>query len=421
MGYCKREVKKHKADRHIKNLPDDILVDIMSRLPVESVWECKLVCKKMQKLLDSRRSSFAKMHVSRQLNKLYCGGTDGDKLDIGLLFGCITDETWHISLFYGGLYNDKINTDNTYEYKKTLKKVRHPPMHHDLAKQYIVGSCNGLICLGRYYNIRIDPIYIYNPVTGEHLNLPKLIIPKGCLLPRIARGFGYLPSTDEYKVVRIFYPDREITGQVQVYTLGSGCGWRTKAIPFPYVNHTVPASFADGSLYWFYESEIYAFDLDKEEMRMVPSPPPCHTYALGSSVDDNFGCVVLRGNLCFFHQTLNAPHMEIWSLKKTDVKESWCKEFSIIYEKRGGEQYVKHFWPIMLTKNNEIILTSEYRSIHCYDPKTATWKEIVAEDPHFDLSAIRVNSHVNTFVSLKTLGEKSNKKRCRIKMIGQTL
>ncbi|RZC59802.1 hypothetical protein C5167_007109 [Papaver somniferum] len=77
-------VIQKKKSGHIKNLPYEILLDILSRLPVESVLECKLVCKGLLKLLH------------------------GDNP--------------HGLLFYGGLYNDKINTDHLYEYKKTLKK-----------------------------------------------------------------------------------------------------------------------------------------------------------------------------------------------------------------------------------------------------------------------------------------------------------
>ncbi|MCL7035276.1 hypothetical protein MKW94_022327, partial [Papaver nudicaule] len=392
---------------HIKNLPDDILLEIMSWLPVESVLKCKLVCKKLQKLLHGKRSFFTNMHVSRQFHRLH-GGSDADN---GLLF-CGTTDTNQVSLFYGGIYNDKINTDDVYDFEKTLKKVRHPSMHHKFPQQYLVGSCNGLVCLDRCHHPCVDPTYVYNPATGEYVNLPKLIIHKGSSFPRVARGFGYVPSTNEYKVVRIFYPDREMAGQVQVYTLGSGCGWRTKSTPFPWVNYEPPASFADGSLYWYRKLKVYAFDLAKEEMRMVLSPP-CDTLAL-SLVHDNFGLVVLRGNLCFFRQTLNAPHMEIWSLKKSDMKESWCKYFSIVYEK---EFSVEFFWPIMVTKN-KIIFTKNYETIHCYDPETTSWKEIVAEDPDFFIENIWVIAHVNSFVSLRSLGENSRKKSRRNKKIG---
>ncbi|MCL7035273.1 hypothetical protein MKW94_022324 [Papaver nudicaule] len=408
-------VQKKKAG-HIKDLPDDILVDIMSRLPVESVLECKLVCKKLQKLLHGKRSFFTYMHVSRQLNLLH-GGGDADKLDMGLLFGFTTDHTWQGSIFYGGSYNDKINTDETYEYKKTLKKVRHPSMHHQLLQEYLVGSCNGVVCLGRYHHRCVDPIYVYNPATGEYVNLPKLIIPKGTDFPCLARGFGYVPSTNEYKVVRIFYPTHGAIGEVQVYTLGSGCGWRTKSTPFPWLNFEAPAACVDGSMYWFDDSIVYAFDLANEEMHTVPSLP-CHNLGLGSLPDDNFGVVILRGKLCYFHQTLSAPHMEIWSLMKIDMKESWCKDFSILYEKQE-QSYVEFFWPILVTRNDEIIFIKDFQTLHCYNSKTTTWKEIVAKDPHFHVESTWVIYHVNTFVSLKTLGEKSSKKSCRSKMIGR--
>ncbi|KAI3832372.1 hypothetical protein MKX03_008392 [Papaver bracteatum] len=405
-----------KKSGHIKNLPYDILLDILSRLPIESVSECKLVCKGWLKILLGRKSFFTNMHVTRQLNQHYGSASHGGKLDMGLLFGCTANDCDHVLLFYGGLYHDKINTDAVYEYKKTLKKVRHPLMHFKLPQQYLVNSCNGLVCLGRYHHECVDPIYIYNPTTGEYVNLPKQVVPKGSRFPRVARGFGYVPSTNEYKVVRIFYPDTGTSGQVQVYTLGSGCGWRTKCILIPWVFFESPASFAEGTLYWFNHTQIYAFDLANEELRIILSP--CPTLELGTTVGDNFGLMVLRGKLCFFHQTVNAPYMEIWSLKKTDMNDSWCLDFSIVYEKKE-KFHVDYFWPIIITRDNKIIFMREFKTLECYDTKTTAWTEMVAEDPGICHEDFTVVSHVNTFVSLRSLGEKSEKKSCRNKMFGQ--
>ncbi|KAI3929921.1 hypothetical protein MKW98_004075 [Papaver atlanticum] len=114
-----------KKSGHIKNLPEDILLDILSWLLVESVSECKLVCKMWLKLLHGRRSFFTKMHVARQFNQLYGGASFGDKLDMGFLFGCTRGVSPDVLLFYGGSYNDTINTNDAYEFKKTLKKM--PP------------------------------------------------------------------------------------------------------------------------------------------------------------------------------------------------------------------------------------------------------------------------------------------------------
>lgn len=113
-------------------------------------------------------------------------------------------------------------------------------------------------------------------------------------------------------------------------------------------------------------------------------------------------------------QILSSP----WSLKKTDTKDSWCKDFSIVYEKQEALDD-DYFCPIMITKKNGIIFMREFNTIECYDTKTTTWKEIVAEDFQFYLEDISVVSHVNTFVSIRSLGEKSNKKSCRNKMFGQ--
>ncbi|KAI3874381.1 hypothetical protein MKX03_025853 [Papaver bracteatum] len=231
---------------------------------VEIQKKKSMICKSWIKLLHARKSIFTDMHISHQLNRLYSRDAahgDDDKLDMGFLFGCTTGANGHVSLFYGG----SRNTDDTYDHKKILKKVRHPPMHFDLPQEYMVGSCNGR-------------------------------------------------------------------------------------------------------------------------------------------------------NLCFFHQTVNAPHMEIWSLKKGDAKESWCKDFSIVHEMKR-KLTLNLFWPLVITKTNKILFTHDYETIQCYDPITTTWKEIVPEDPHFLIGNVSVISQVNTFISLKALGGKS--KASRIKIIGK--
>ncbi|KAI3924778.1 hypothetical protein MKX01_026888 [Papaver californicum] len=104
------------------------------------------------------------MHVTRQLNQLYRSAAHGDKLDMASssVVQQMTPGTAH--------YNDKINTDDMYEYKKTLKKVRQPPMHFKLPRQYIVNSCkcNGLVLLvDTTTNVLIPPTYTILP--QEHI------------------------------------------------------------------------------------------------------------------------------------------------------------------------------------------------------------------------------------------------------------
>lgn len=92
------------------NLHLDIFLNILSRVPTESVSECKLVCKSRGNLLRKKYS--IDVHVLRQINQLYAA--DVDKIDIGILFtGKGNKINRYESLYYGRLlHNDKINTDD---------------------------------------------------------------------------------------------------------------------------------------------------------------------------------------------------------------------------------------------------------------------------------------------------------------------
>ncbi|XP_026428740.1 uncharacterized protein LOC113324655 [Papaver somniferum] len=94
------KVQAKSKSGHIKHLPYDILLDIFSRVPVESVLDCKQVCKNWLSLLTRKRTYFTDMHVQRQLNQLHDG--DAANVDSGLLCARTVDGNYEeVALFYG--------------------------------------------------------------------------------------------------------------------------------------------------------------------------------------------------------------------------------------------------------------------------------------------------------------------------------
>lgn len=49
--------------RKFNNLPEEIMLEILTRLPTESAIECKLVCKPLRDVV--RHQSFSQMHSNR--------------------------------------------------------------------------------------------------------------------------------------------------------------------------------------------------------------------------------------------------------------------------------------------------------------------------------------------------------------------
>ncbi|XP_026442092.1 F-box/kelch-repeat protein At3g06240-like [Papaver somniferum] len=146
----------------------------------------------------------------------------------------------------------------------------------------IIGSFNGLICLYETQSYMHDaggPAIIFNPVTKEYVFLPNFVtFPESLRSIRHiheACGFGYLASTNEYKVVR-FYKVREAPKsiEVEVYTVGSAKGWRHVGkfdLGFRFETHPrqIHGVFLNECLHWrnCVGGMVLVFDLAQEKFR----------------------------------------------------------------------------------------------------------------------------------------------------------
>lgn len=193
---------------HINNLLSEIKLDIFSRLPAES--GCKQESHPWETLLSD--PSFVGLHLQKQLD-------DPKVSDLDFLLLIKFDKENRKNQLWLSTFDDD---KSDYKTSKMIKQLN-PPININS----IVGSSNGLICMslsqtpyGMY-----DPVYISNPVIREYVKLPCYT---NCWYGLIYSGFGYVESTNEYKVVRIYYGQDKSVRKVQVYTLGDGTGWRNK-------------------------------------------------------------------------------------------------------------------------------------------------------------------------------------------------
>ncbi|XP_026431292.1 F-box protein At3g07870-like [Papaver somniferum] len=246
------------------------------------------------------------MHLNHQLNHLYCdddGGNDNiaAKVEPCLFFACRIDDP--------DISKESIIYNEKYIYNQHLKRIYHPPMHNEFLCDHLVGSCNGLVCAFQFHHLVLDPIYICNPLTREYVYLPQLVVKKEEVVPdfidggevemhhNTACGFGYVRSTNEYKIVRIHYP-KNAEGDVEVYTLGSGCGWRAIG-RVPYHLSTLrggKGTYANDVIYWTSGNKVVAFDLADEEFRLLSVPPCMQNLKHG----DKCGLAVLGRHLCLY-------------------------------------------------------------------------------------------------------------------------
>ncbi|XP_026459613.1 F-box protein At3g07870-like [Papaver somniferum] len=197
----------------------------------------------------------------------------------------------------------------------------------------------------------------------------------------IVSGFGYLTSTNEYKVVRICYPTEKLdypqssaagwvekldypqssaAGWVQVYTLGNNnnSGWRVVGE----ITATLWLSGvqANGALHFMDDVnwKIVTLDLESEEIGVLPSPPCFQKFK-----DPSFQVQVLGGHLYVVHQQ-SGEYVDIWLFQHNENRDhyerrekdfeswSWSKKFSIEWKHMS---IVDYYQPFAITEKNEFL------------------------------------------------------------------
>ncbi|XP_026410183.1 F-box protein At3g07870-like [Papaver somniferum] len=318
----------------MENLHRDILDNILSRLPNKSILHFKLVCKTWRALLVNKTGLLYSEFF-------YCRG-------------CQLEIQFHYGKDSGQLFDyNEIN----------IKKLQHGNFRlTSITSAFLVGSCNGLVCLeelheykGKMYSRQV--ISICNPFTGEFINLPgsrKLNL----LQEDSAVGFGYIPATNEYKIVRIHYTMAK-EGRVQVYTLGSNLGWRDVGrMPFflpllrdvsnralgriPFIPPLFGV-FANGAVYWL-------VDLTTEKFKSVTSPP------LNGHVQPRL--LLLGEYLCLVLKNAMYDWIDIWVFQKKMDSGTICEA-----KQNRHERYYDHQQEYYYDNVNTWGWSKEYSSI----------------------------------------------------------
>ncbi|OMO76917.1 hypothetical protein COLO4_25431 [Corchorus olitorius] len=296
----------------IQNLPRDIALDILSRLPISSLDQIQYVCKTWYGLTRDRSLPIVfNAHASNR--------------NPGLILhsDCLKQNKLYFLENSDGA--DQCYSNKVRRIDAKLKSF--------INEYQIVGSCNGLICLADalYFN----PMIVCNPLTGNVIELPK-----ANEYPRreVALGFGYHPTTKEYKVVRLLYSVNihhgiwSMKSDFQVLTLGTKTWRRLESLPLS-LDQNPSKALLNGALHWVTARnkttcfpgpglKIISFDLANETFREIPLP------SCGSLDVCNFELVVL--GQCLSAAVCHSDgSTEIWRMKEYGVKESWIKDYVI--------------------------------------------------------------------------------------------
>ncbi|XP_047326007.1 F-box protein At3g07870-like [Impatiens glandulifera] len=284
----------------IGQVPNNILVDILSRLPIKSVIRCRCVCKSFLYAI-SQDPEFPPLHLSRSPTELIL---------------CPVNE----HLFLVDYENDR---------NHHLRILRFDGSYPIMP----INSTRGLLCFDMRFSSR--SLVVLNPVTLEYTLIPPpmhFINKENLYIVR--SGFGYSPMTDKYKALAMVEYTKSkfsTTTLTAIYTVGSPStsSWRIIEDPPEVLFDPSFPSYLNGSLHWIVTKNsrdyILSFDFDNEKFGEIAMPPPFDI------VQENHvtNLLVFEGCLSVCMQLIDKKRVDVWVMKEYGISKSWFKEFVV--------------------------------------------------------------------------------------------
>ncbi|EYU22631.1 hypothetical protein MIMGU_mgv1a025626mg [Erythranthe guttata] len=291
-----------KAEQITDNIPQEIIEEILCRLPVKSLSRFKCVSPSGRSMISSKQ--FIKTHLQRskkiesfadQRITSTCQG----KLKACSLSSLLTEpviRAFSIDFFPMNSSNDIV----------------------------IVGSCNGLIC------VLVDAcrFFLLNPSTRESKELPDFFT--GAMFPKNVGsirgyGFGFDESSGDYKVcvvcymMLVFGSNVTFPSTARVYSLKVDSWGRN--LFFKDVCIFGSAKFVSGKLHWISDFKTKSkwddvcFDLKSETFGIVKQASCIEGY-----YSPRLG--VLKGYLCVFSGYSPTSMFDVWIWNEYGVEDS---------------------------------------------------------------------------------------------------
>ncbi|PSS35879.1 F-box/kelch-repeat protein [Actinidia chinensis var. chinensis] len=324
----------------MSTLPEEVVDNILSRLPVKSLGRCKCVSKSWRSQISNPQS--VKFHLNRAVSD---AKTNPFRLFTTYPFHALDYES--PSSFEDVADDDDAIVDLGFPSGEPANGVE------------IMGSCNGLLCL-LYFP---DCFILWNPTIKDSRELPTS--PTSSDGDLSLKGFGYVPSMDDYKVVRA------IQTRVEVFSLKDDSWRRIEDLHTSIVIEEEVGTFLNGSLHWLASHHkgptkqhvILSLDLEREKFSEISLPDvgkTFHTLAMFN------GCLSLLSNEGY-------GNLWVWVMKAYGVNASWTKQVSLLQD---DFLFCDYLVPVCSTKNGEIIIDIDGMQIIRYNLEERTVRNL---------------------------------------------
>lgn len=286
----------------VTELPEDILFDILSWLPVILLLQIKSVCKSWYFAISNPK--FIKLHLDRTIAN--------EKPSI--IFSSFRSSAVLVSSIHRRSPENALN-------------LHLPPPFNGF---HLVSSCNGVICLGTD-----DVISLWNPSTKGYKYLPvPLYNLQACqkAYPAtkgfVSLGFGFDSLSNDYRVVRIINQGNSQV-QVELYSANADL-WEEIKVQKPIlVQRKTCDAFVKDVLYWLSMDGLglVSFDLRRKAFELISLPPRCEQQDRDIvEVMDFKGSVAM----IMYSDVVGYRHSRIslWTMDDECGEISWTKKFT---------------------------------------------------------------------------------------------
>ena len=311
------------------HLPQEIVDNILKRLPVKSLIRFQCLCKNWK---NTMKNPF---FITQQLQQ----STNQPSLIPHRLWDM--KESLHL-----------FSLDSNYVQRREIDPtplVQHFRRSYDMMEFEIIGSVNGLLCVGIVRKDVIFPtLLLHNPATKETKEVHKA---NNNLLGPWRIGFGFSAISNDYKIVKISIFEgyrcirertTKIVNEVQVYSLNIG-SWRD-------IEPGVIESLVDirrtnvsnnGAIIWVgeeynkREEVIVSFDIETEVFTLIQVPPGhCDLFSTPTIYDNKLA-------LLQYHPMFGSiTSIRLWVIENTcpsGGKWSWIKKYG---DETNGHPYL---------------------------------------------------------------------------------
>ncbi|MCD9561009.1 hypothetical protein HAX54_019943 [Datura stramonium] len=289
-----------RQNSNISVLAEEIIGNILLRLPVKTLVQLKCVCKLWCALIST--PWFISVHLKR----------------------FSSDPDAHYILVQSTEINGLIPIRNP----SCLIKLTEPYK----ADYSVVGSINGLVCLNDRYS---KLICLWNPSIHQFKMLPmhniKLQKTRKCY---VSLGFGYEQNSDDYKVMRILnYYKGTPLNIVEVYSTKLESWRKVKTDVHLNMNTCSCDAIVEGFTYWVVRNTneprkavLASFNLRSEMFSVIPVPEVLVTESHSFRAINYHGSLAL---LAYSSHNEFEKCLEIWMIEGGSCGEGvWQKKFT---------------------------------------------------------------------------------------------